>query len=1009
MLNRFILRGFILLLYIINPIIYVYADDLPIIHCPHNHDIISYVPYKIVWTYSSSFFIHQQLIRFSQDPHGNVIHLQRILEGDVRDFVLQQGLADNRGYYLSLGYLKNPGDTILWSSPIYFILDHLNSPPEKFMIKPLPDTLKPGIYLEWTSSIDPDPLDSLLRYILFIEDLSDSSLQKEILYLPEKKEINVHAFDISPYLINHKKYRIRVFAEDFDGLLTEGTKEQTFIYFTGKNISPSVPIGLKPFNVTELSLGDTLQWNPSYDSDGDSVLYTIQLDSTPVFLKPLSFITHSPFFVLSDPLKESFQDDDLLYWHVQAHDLWGGISSWSTFGSFYFNIKNTPPYWPIDIHWKDKTLYITQEDAFLQWPHACDDDYSDKNFLIYHIIYASKKDTFFYKTDTNTHKIPVQELKENETYTFKILVEDKKKNCSDQCLEGVITINCIDESPHIPPRIIYPPDHHIMAPTGRLAWTISRDNDPLDTLHYLLMISEDSAFQKSVYVERIEESKIPIYPHIIHSYKRWDAPYSVFYTNNPDTFVVQLNYLNIWDHLKDNQRYFYKVQAVDKKGLTSLFSLTHTFILNKYNNPPEPVTEIYFPQHMSNIKTIHPVFSWKVSDDPDPDENTQTTRYQLYIREIDDTISHYLITEPGECTLELAYPFRENGRYTFKIRSFDTKSVFSAWSDTVYFWINQIIEFPHLDPSSFSIQPDSIITTRIPIFLFGSVRSPDPPEEQQEIFMDIRFIQPESKDTILYESLPFTSKFSDSTLSFTENSWWTYQIRLKIADTLISNWTKPISFGVDTYADIPLPFYLLRPKAGQDTVKVNPTFQWTECVDPDIGDEIIYTLYLSKDSTFYQDTYIITDIKNTHYTFDEYDLEDNTKYFWKVSAKDKDGHIIWGSNSNFESRYFIVGLLDEAEKHKNFHSHEFHPVQPNPFKDIVNLTFTLGQSEEVTISIYNIIGQQIEIIHHGIFPAGTHTVKWDITQAGVSLPAGVYIFTLKINNKVLQQKGLYLK
>jgi flagellar hook assembly protein FlgD len=74
------------------------------------------------------------------------------------------------------------------------------------------------------------------------------------------------------------------------------------------------------------------------------------------------------------------------------------------------------------------------------------------------------------------------------------------------------------------------------------------------------------------------------------------------------------------------------------------------------------------------------------------------------------------------------------------------------------------------------------------------------------------------------------------------------------------------------------------------------------------------------------------------------------------------------------------------------------------------LKFTLGQSEEVTISIYNIIGQRIEIIHHGVFAAGTHSIKWDITQAGVPLPAGVYIFTLRIgSNRVLQQKGLYIK
>ncbi len=996
MWKRYIISGFCLIFLFILSISPVCSQSSPEISLPGNDYIISYLPYKIVWSYPDSFDIYQQFIRISQDPFGDAIHLQRILPDKDRDFILRHGLADNQGYYVSAGCLANPDASVLWSPPVYFILDHLNSPPGKFMIKTLPDTLSPGVPLRWTASSDPDPLDTLLRYIIFAENLRDSSVQHEIPYLPEQRGIKEHFFDLTPYLKNHKTYKIHIFAEDLESVLREGSPEQTIVYNTGKNRAPVSPAGLTPFEISELMPGERLSWESVYDADNDPVSYQVQIDTTPVFSNPLSLTTSRANYVLSKALEEYFNDDTHLYWRVRAMDMWGGISSWSTFGSFYINFMNTPPYWISDINRIQDPLMVTHHEYMLSWPKAADDDYTDQDSLTYHIWYRSNDDPtrHHYRERKPQQIIPVDDLQENVSYDYIIKAEDQAGHYSRQSLTGKITVNNIDEPPYIPPEIAYPPKDKILSPTGRLAWKVSRDRDPWDTLMYVLMISSDSTFQKSVFSEHISQSKLPVHAHLLAGFKRWDSTPSLFYTNNPDTIIVQMNYLNFWNRLKDNQKYFFKIQAIDKKLLSSDFSPVHSFILNKRNNSPETVHEIYFPHHMSNINTTKPVFHWKASDDPDPDGDTSTTRYQMNIRDIDKRETEYILTSPGVSQTVPSYPFRENGRYELKIRSFDEKSAFSEWSASVYFWINETPELPKLQPGEFSIQPDSIISKPDPVFHFGSARSPDPPEDQKEYYMDVRFIFPSTEDTITYESLPFEPQFRDSTLSFPENTRGSYQIRLKSDTRQLSHWTEPISFGIDMYADIPLPFYLIRPKAGQDTVKVNPTFKWTACIDPDLDDNITYTLYISPDSTFYQDTYIIRDIQGTRYILDDYDLDDNTKYFWKVSAEDKDGHVVWGSNSNFQKRHFIVGLLEEAENdQQGGNSHEFHPVQPNPFKNIVTLKFTLGQSEEVTISIYNIIGQRIEIIRHGVFAAGTHSIKWDITQAGVPLPAGVYIFT----------------
>jgi hypothetical protein len=78
---------------------------------------------------------------------------------------------------------------------------------------------------------------------------------------------------------------------------------------------------------------------------------------------------------------------------------------------------------------------------------------------------------------------------------------------------------------------------------------------------------------------------------------------------------------------------------------------------------------------------------------------------------------------------------------------------------------------------------------------------------------------------------------------------------------------------------------------------------------------------------------------------------------------------------------------------------------PNPFNPSTNIQFSLPQAEQVTINIYNSIGQKIETLLNRQMTAGSHSVTFDAR----GLPSGVYIYRLKAGDYRESKKMLLVK
>lgn len=78
---------------------------------------------------------------------------------------------------------------------------------------------------------------------------------------------------------------------------------------------------------------------------------------------------------------------------------------------------------------------------------------------------------------------------------------------------------------------------------------------------------------------------------------------------------------------------------------------------------------------------------------------------------------------------------------------------------------------------------------------------------------------------------------------------------------------------------------------------------------------------------------------------------------------------------------------------------------PNPFNPSTNIEFTIPVDAHVTVEVFNVLGQSVDVLADEWFTAGSHEVTWD--ASGVS--TGVYLYRLSTSSFSETKKMLLLK
>jgi len=83
---------------------------------------------------------------------------------------------------------------------------------------------------------------------------------------------------------------------------------------------------------------------------------------------------------------------------------------------------------------------------------------------------------------------------------------------------------------------------------------------------------------------------------------------------------------------------------------------------------------------------------------------------------------------------------------------------------------------------------------------------------------------------------------------------------------------------------------------------------------------------------------------------------------------------------------------------------------PNPFNPETEISFSLPERAEVSLVIYNVLGEKVKTLVNGEMSAGTHTVSWKSTnEAGNIVASGIYFYNLTAGDFTATKKMVLTK
>jgi hypothetical protein len=128
-------------------------------------------------------------------------------------------------------------------------------------------------------------------------------------------------------------------------------------------------------------------------------------------------------------------------------------------------------------------------------------------------------------------------------------------------------------------------------------------------------------------------------------------------------------------------------------------------------------------------------------------------------------------------------------------------------------------------------------------------------------------------------------------------------------------------------------------------------------------------------------------------------------WFYRIVAFDFNGNQ---GELSAEVGVVITGIEDvnsavpaEFALHQNY---------PNPFNPETKITFDLPVRTDLTITIFNTLGQKVRTLFSDAKPAGSHTLLWDgSNDQGITVSSGIYIYTIQAGDFVQSRKMTFMK
>ncbi len=83
---------------------------------------------------------------------------------------------------------------------------------------------------------------------------------------------------------------------------------------------------------------------------------------------------------------------------------------------------------------------------------------------------------------------------------------------------------------------------------------------------------------------------------------------------------------------------------------------------------------------------------------------------------------------------------------------------------------------------------------------------------------------------------------------------------------------------------------------------------------------------------------------------------------------------------------------------------------PNPFNSTTMIQYDVANATRITMTIYNLLGQEVHTLLDGFMEAGSHSVYWDgRNSSGADLSTGIYIIQMQAEGRLFTGKSMLIR
>ncbi|HMD13827.1 MAG TPA: T9SS type A sorting domain-containing protein [Bacteroidota bacterium] len=185
------------------------------------------------------------------------------------------------------------------------------------------------------------------------------------------------------------------------------------------------------------------------------------------------------------------------------------------------------------------------------------------------------------------------------------------------------------------------------------------------------------------------------------------------------------------------------------------------------------------------------------------------------------------------------------------------------------------------------------------------------------------------------------------------------------------------------------------PAKGANNVSISPTITWAASTQAQW-----YEYQIGLDSSFSTiiagDTTSSTSQKITGLQF-------STQYYLQVAVYSPYGMSYFQNPPQQFTTESVAGIKNSG--HTLPHEYELSQNYPNPFNPSTTITYSLPQAEHVRLKVYNVFGQEMQILVDRIQPPGSASIPFDASN----LPSGIYFYRLSAGRFMDTKKMTVIK